>query len=249
MKKHSKRKAIVQNILLSLGVFFSLGWVSFLYAADLTSTNFIIRDPVLGTGSGFGSSASFQGISSGNINIQGNSNSASFIGQYGFLYYPGPVEPSITFSLGSNAVSLGTLSPSFTGNNSHTFNVSTNSTGGFSVTTQGQTLTNNLATINPIGNTPTTSSVGTEQFGINLRDNTTPNVGANVTQNSGTCGYGTGFETVDSFKFVSGSQNTIATAPSSADCTYTVSYIANISPITESGSYSTVLDFVATGTF
>lgn len=230
-------------------VLFCISGVSILYAAELTSTNFIIRDPVLGTGSGYGSSASFQNNSSGNINIQGYGSSLNFINQYGFLYYPGAVEPSITFSLGANSVPLGTLSPSSTGTGSHTFDIATNGSGGFVVTSQGSTLANGGAVINAIGGTATTSTSGTEQFGLNLRNNATPNVGVDVVENSATCSYSSGFGTVDNFKFVSGSLNTLATGSSNSDCQYTVSYIANVSSITDSGSYTTTLDFIATGTF
>lgn len=247
MKKKTQTK-LSQN----LGLFFVLSLFflsSALHAADLTSTNFIIKDPVIGTGSGYSSSSSFGLNSSGNTNIQGYSSSASFIGKYGFLYYPGTTDPSLTFSLGANSVALGTLSSGSSSSGSHTVSISTNATSGFTVGITGSTLTNGGATITAIGNTPATASTGSEQFGINLRDNTTPNVGSNVTQNSGTCSYGTGFGTIDNFKFNAGTQNEVATSSGSADCVYTVSYIANISTVTESGSYSTTLDIVGTGNF
>ncbi len=247
MKKKTQTK-LSQN----LGLFFVLSFLllsSSLHAADLTSTNFIIKDPVIGTGSGYSSSGSFGLNSSGNTNIQGYGSSASFIGQYGFLYYPGIAEPSLTFSLSANSVALGTLSSGSPSSGSHTVSIETNATSGFTVGLTGQTLTNGGAVINAIGGTPATSSVGTEQFGVNLRDNTVPNIGADVTQNSGTCSYGTGFGTVDSFKFNTGTQNSVATASGEADCVYTISYMTNISSVTESGSYSTTLDVVGTGNF
>lgn len=67
--------------------------VSFIFhssiqAADLTSTNFIVRDPVIGTGGGFGTSASFQLFSEGDTIFTGVNDSLNFIGHYGFLYFP-----------------------------------------------------------------------------------------------------------------------------------------------------------------
>lgn len=56
-------------------------------AADLTSTNFIIRDPVIGTGGGYSSSGSFQLFSEGHDSFSDRNNSSSFLGRYGFLYY------------------------------------------------------------------------------------------------------------------------------------------------------------------
>ncbi len=57
-------------------------------AEDLTSTNFIIRDPVIGTGGSYGSSTNFRLYGSGNITFSGDNSSTSFIGRYGFLYFP-----------------------------------------------------------------------------------------------------------------------------------------------------------------
>jgi hypothetical protein len=58
-------------------------------AQDLTSTHFIIRDPVVDTGGGFQSSASFNMYSAGNLNISGdNGSSATYKGRDGFLQYP-----------------------------------------------------------------------------------------------------------------------------------------------------------------
>ena len=57
-------------------------------AADMTSSNFIIRDPIVGTGGGYGSSTSFNLFSSGNMTLSGISASTNFITRDGFLYYP-----------------------------------------------------------------------------------------------------------------------------------------------------------------
>lgn len=160
------------------------------------------------------------------------------------------VDPSISFSLGSNSVNLGTLTSSATGTGSHTFSVGTNGAGGFAVTYNGATLTKGSDTILEIGGTPATSSTGVEQFGINLRSNTTPSVGANVTTNSGTCSYASDYGTANEFAYeVSGSIPLANSSSAPADCEYTVSYIANISSATESGVYSTTITYIATGTF
>lgn len=90
-------------------------------ASDLTSTNFIIKDPIIGTAGGYGTSSSFKLISSGNTILSGVGSSASYQTHYGFLYYQDEV-PTITFDIDtasdfSNgessapyAVQLGTLS-------------------------------------------------------------------------------------------------------------------------------------------
>lgn len=82
IKKHFLQKILGTLILVS---FFTATIVS---AADLTSTSFIIRDPLVGTGGSFGSSASFQAFGSGDMTNIGRSTSASFEGREGFLWFP-----------------------------------------------------------------------------------------------------------------------------------------------------------------
>lgn len=78
-------------------VFFLLFGVAYFASAEtLTSTNFIIKDPVIGTGGGYGSSASFQLLSEGDKVLTGAGSSTSFIGHYGFLYYPFITEAVLT---------------------------------------------------------------------------------------------------------------------------------------------------------
>lgn len=57
-------------------------------AEDLSSTNFIIRDPIVGTGGNYGSSTNFDLFSSGHTSFSGTGSSTNFIGRYGFLYFP-----------------------------------------------------------------------------------------------------------------------------------------------------------------
>ncbi len=65
-------------------------------AKDLSSTNFIIRDPLIGTGGGYYSSGSFQMLGSGDGVLTGYNSSLNFIGEYGFLYFPaGSVTPPV----------------------------------------------------------------------------------------------------------------------------------------------------------
>jgi len=69
-------------------IFFSLFAFYSARAETLSSTNFQIKDPVIGTGGGYGSSASFKLLSEGDKVLTGVGSSISFIGHYGFLYYP-----------------------------------------------------------------------------------------------------------------------------------------------------------------
>lgn len=151
-------------------------------------------------------------------------------------------------TISGSSVDLGTLTTSSPGSGTSVMAASTNSGGGYVITINGTTLTSGGNTIDAItAGSGSASSPGTEQFGINLRDNATPNVGADP---SGAAGYsyGTGYGTADSFKFVTGNTVTSTSAASNATA-YTVSYLSNIGGATEPGSYSAVFNYVATATF
>src|SRR3989344_6674764 len=69
-------------------------------AVDLTSTNFIIHDPIIGTLGGYGTSTNFQLISAGHTALSDiGGTSTNFQIRYGFLYYEDEVAETITFDL------------------------------------------------------------------------------------------------------------------------------------------------------
>lgn len=187
------------------------------------------------------------GCESGSIDINTpnslNSGNNDFCWKFG-------ITPTLSFSLGSNLVDLGLLSSSSTSTASHTFSASSNAPEGFIVFVKGTTLSTDFGpTISAIGASATSSSVGVEQFGLNLRGNSSPSVGQDVVVNSGSCGYGNGFDTINNFKFEENVSNILTNISAPADCEYTVSYISNINSLTEAGKYSTVLTYTITGTF
>ena len=154
---------------------------------------------------------------------------------------------SLTFSLGSSSVNLGNLSTGSVSSGSHTLIVGTNAANGAVVTYSGATLTSNTDTID-VMSSATTSSPGSKQFGINAKDNATPNVGAECSGSAPIAAAATGYATADNFKFVSG-ETIVSSSESINDTTCTISYIANISAVTDAGSYTTTLTYIATGTF
>lgn len=160
------------------------------------------------------------------------------------------VDPILTFALGSNTIALGTLSSSAATSASHTMTAASNATSGYVVTVSGATLTSGANTIDAYTAGGAASVPGTEGFGINLKDNATPNVGAEVS------GSGTGvavgnFAIADTFAFNASGANTIANSASapSGSSVFTVSYVANISASTAAGTYGTTLTYTATPTF
>lgn len=157
------------------------------------------------------------------------------------------VAQSISFALGSNSVSLGTLSSSAATSSTHTMTIATNAPGGMVATVSGLTLTSGSNTISACGS-GCASTTGSEQFGINLKDNATPNVGAEASGSAPIGSAATNYDTADSFRFVTG--ETIASSAAGINSTvFTISYLANISGATEAGTYTTTLTYTVTGTF
>ena len=152
---------------------------------------------------------------------------------------------SCTGATGST-VAFGTLSPSATNSGVSQLGVGTNGVSGFVITVNGATLTSGGNTISALA-AQTASTIGSEQFGLNLRDNATPNVGTDP-DGSGTATPTANYNTVDQYRFVTG--DSIASKNSSDQFRrFHAAYIVNIDPATEAGSYTATLVYIATATF
>lgn len=126
------------------------------------------------------------------------------------------------------------------------FSGATNDPAGYNVFVLGTTMTAGTHTITA-NSSPSPSTIGSSQFGINLRDNSSPNIGNNPT------GVGTllptpDYGTANNYKFQNG--DLIASSPLSTDYNiFTVSYIVNISSSQEIGRYSTTMTYLAVANF
>ena len=157
------------------------------------------------------------------------------------------VAQTISFSLGASTLSLGALSSSAVRSGSHTISLATNAASGMVVSYSGPTLTSGSNTIAAMS-VAAASSPGSQQFGINAVANTTPAIGAACSGTAPIAAAATGYATTNNFKFVSGQTVVSSTGPINATAC-TISYIANISPSTAAGSYSSTLTYTATATF
>jgi len=125
------------------------------------------------------------------------------------------------------------------------FMVGTNAQFGYVVTANGNTMTSGNNAIQAMAS-PTASVAGTSQFGINLRANSNPAVGADP---SGGSGVPTpNFNSPDLFMFANGAAIAGHTFTSRLE-KYTVSYIVNIDPAQPVGIYNTTITYVVTSTF
>ncbi|MGB3023224.1 MAG: hypothetical protein WBB39_00250 [Candidatus Saccharimonadales bacterium] len=168
----------------------------------------------------------------------------------------------------AGTIDLGVFNPSAATTATSQMAASTNSQNGYSITVNGATLTSGSNTIPAMG-TQAAPTVGTSQFGLNLRANTTavstPAVGAEISPSSNGGGLRgqafTGYQTADQFKFTTGdviansassggALGTVGVTPGPTNSqVYTTSYLVNVSGIQPPGTYTTTLTYICTATF
>lgn len=322
-------------------IFIIIVWLagSMVYAADLTSTHFIVRDPAIGTGGGYQSSASYTMYSAGNLNISGAAgSSATYQGRAGVLQYPqvtsgtlastlsgsdvsltwnvstaydgftvggynigiatasgGPytytaignvtsysytnltpgtyyfvlqtldafstviatsnevtqtVQESVSFSISTNSVSFGTLTPvgpryatstggSGTLASAHSLSASSNSSSGYTIYYQGTTLAFGANTISPATiSGSSTGTAGTNQFALALLAAGSASVPTSYDKSS------------SNWSFAQNTLSAIATTSGpTAVATLNAYYLANAGTGAQAGNYSTVLTYEMTANY
>lgn len=168
------------------------------------------------------------------------------------------VPPYLTFCVGlsipsyncatatGSYINFGSLSSVYSSQGSSQFLVATNADNGYTVQIYGTTMTSGNNVIKALtGNAG--SQPGSPQFGINLRANSVPHIGANPS-GPGNGQAASGYNTSNSFRFVS---NDIVASSVAADNwrRYTVSYLVNVPGNQPPGVYVSTLTYVGTGSF
>lgn len=201
-------------------------------------------------GSGFESSTNYQAFQNAGDLTVGNYTGTNYQIEGGFNTTTSPfLEAFVT----GGTINIGTLSTASAAHTTTTFYVRAYLASGYVVQTQGAAPQyNGSHTLIPLSS-PTASSAGTEQFGMNLVANTSPaTFGANPSQLPDTTfGFGqaaAGYNTANLYKYHQG--DVIAQSfKSSGETLYTISYIENISNTTPGGSYSYTQNLVITATY
>ncbi len=143
-------------------------------------------------------------------------------------------------------INFGELSKIETKTATSQFSGATNDPTGYSVAISGQTMTAGNQIIPPLS-VVTPSAIGVSQFGINLRSNTVPSVGAEPS-GAGTAAVNGSYAVPNQYKFANGEQ--LVSSPISTDYNlHTVSYIVNIETGQQPGYYATTLTYIATAAF
>jgi hypothetical protein len=168
-------------------------------------------------------------------------------------------EPYLAFSVAGSTTDLGYLNQAGTATATATFAVKTYLASGYVVHLASDPPTSEAPTAHVLNalTTPTASSAGTEQFGINLIENTVgcgapANFGANPVQvPDNTFSFGAvenDYDNCGQFKYIKG--DTVASSSqSTGETDYTISFIYNISNLTPNGEYRFSGELVATSTF
>jgi hypothetical protein len=145
-------------------------------------------------------------------------------------------------------VDFGDFSPQATKTGTSVMQASTNAANGYNITVNGTTLASGVNTI-PALAAQAASIVGTSQFGLNLRTNATPAVGADPSNPSGGTGtYTASYGTSNQYRFVTGDAVATAALPTNAT-TYTSSYIVNIGGSQAAGVYTSTMTYICTANF
>jgi hypothetical protein len=214
------------------------------YAETLKSPNFTVDESFVGGGGQVqGSSTNFKTDSAVGDAAVGSSSSTNFQTNSGYVTSG---DPALTFVVNTSTINFGALSTSATATANSTFSVINYTSYGYAVQTIGpppKTGNYNLTGMTSAG----PSQTGTEQYGINLRANSSPIAfGSNPSGGFGVAA--SGYDAPDNFKYVEG--ETIASAPkSSGETIFSISYIVNASSNTRGGSYTGTQSLVCTGTY
>ena len=220
-----------------------------------SSSNYSVDQVFMGSGGELNAcSSSYCAKQTAGEIAAGNTASTAFQSQAGFNVNR---EPYLAFSVAGSSTDLGYLSQAGTSTTTGTFAVKTYLANGYVVRLASDPPANIGSGYIMNGLTSqTASSVGVEQFGINLVHNTSPGSLSGTSADpvqvpDNTFSFGTvatGYDTTNVYKYVKG--DTIASSSKSTGQTdYTISFIYNISNVTPDGTYRYSGTLVATSEY
>ena len=219
-------------------------------APQSSSAHYQVNEVFFGSGGELNScSANYCSKQAAGETAVGNTSSTNYQAQAGFNT---DRQPYLEFTVSNTNLYLGELKSSSTKTANATFSVKTYLAGGYTVRQVAVGPTNGFHALNPLA-TPSASAAGQEQFGFNLRANTSPaTFGADPVQApDATFSHGvvdSDYNQANKYKYGFGDR--IAYSDSSSGTTnYTISYIFNVSNKTPAGLYVLHHVLVATSTF
>ncbi|MFC1687058.1 hypothetical protein ACFL0L_00575 [Patescibacteria group bacterium] len=150
------------------------------------------------------------------------------------------VPPSITFTISSNTVALGTLSSAAVSTGSHTIQTVTNAVSGYTTLVYDDgNLRKGADDINDVADLAVTA--GSEEYGISTTD-TSQDI---ITDGGGGCSG----STYDADPITTTQQSAAGATSGPVDETITICYMASIASTTVAGAYAHTVTFVTVGLF
>lgn len=149
-------------------------------------------------------------------------------------------------SMSGNSINLGNLANTVTRSGTSQLSIGTNSPTGHILYVLGTTMTSGNNSI-PALAAPTTSIIGNNQFGINLRNNSIPNVGANPS-GPGSTSPTADYNSPNLYKYSNGDSIATSALPTNYN-RITVSYVVNVKKTQPPGVYSSTFTYLATASF
>jgi hypothetical protein len=217
-------------------------------AAQSSSSSYKVNEYSFGIGGELNAcSSNYCSKQSAGETAVGNTSSSSYQAQAGFDTVSDPVlEVAV-----NGSINFGVLDVASTASGTANVQVRTYLASGYTMIIAGPAPVNGSSNLDPMS-TPTTSQIGTEQFGINLRNNATPDVGADPVQiPDSSFSFGTpssDYNVPDQYKYQNG--DTIAYSNSSSGQTnYTLSMIVNMAASTPGGIYTSDYSIVVISVF
>lgn len=221
-------------------------------AQSSSSDSYQVNESFFGTGGEVDtSSSSYQAQGAAGPLGVGESDSSSYDTVAGFI---DPVDEYLEMVVDQATIDFGTLSVGSTATGSGTFHVRAYLNGSYSVITMSSPPTSEGGAILDGISSPAAPTVGQEEFGINLVDNSSPNIGADPDHIPDST-YANGeaaadYNTPNSFKYLVG--DIIAQSGAGrawGQTNFTISYIANIANTTPAGLYVMNHDLLVIATF
>lgn len=154
-------------------------------------------------------------------------------------------------SVGSGSVSLSTgnascpiLGTSYSCTGTSQMAAATNASSGYTITYKGTTFTGPSDTITQTGEPGAPTITGTKQFGLAITSKTGSGTGGVIAATYDFSSNGS------KYAFTTTGTPTVASSASATDeNVYTVTYNANVSPMTKPGVYTSTFNYVCTGNF
>lgn len=240
-----------QTVKLTLSVLLVLLLVPAIsFAAQSSSSSYQVNEVFFGSGGELHAcSSNFCSKQTLGETAVGNTASSNFQAQGGFNTNR---DPYIEVTVSNTNIDLGELTATTTKTATATFSVKAYLSHGYQVVNASDPPTNGSYQMQAIS-PPAASSVGTEQFGINLVANTSPvTFGANpVKLPDSSFAFGTvdsDYSAPNTYKYAKGDVVAYSNK-SSSDTLFTVSYLFNISHVTPGGEYALHHVLVATATY